>query len=169
MSVLPPEVHTALTQLLTGLQSPDNVLRTQAEEQLTTEWVQGRPDILLMALVEQIIGADEVGVSSPSQASHPHIVQTGMFLGMKGSLTALLPQTRSFAAVLFRRVSSKVRKDPGSELQKETFLTIPQPQRNAIREKLLQALTTEAMAVVRNKVSDAIAELARQYTEDGKF
>lgn len=65
MSVLPPEVHNALTVLLTGLQSPDNVLRTQAEEQLNTEWVQPRPEILLMALVEQILGSEEMGVSSP--------------------------------------------------------------------------------------------------------
>jgi hypothetical protein len=80
MSVLPPEVHTALTQLLTGLQSPDNVLRTQAEEQLSTEWVQGRPDILLMALVEQIIGADEVGVSFPYPYPRLRVRQTGMLL-----------------------------------------------------------------------------------------
>jgi hypothetical protein len=63
MSVLPPEVHNALTVLLTALQSPDNVLRTQAEEQLNTEWVQPRPELLLMALVEQILGSEEVGVS----------------------------------------------------------------------------------------------------------
>ena len=63
MSLLPPETHPLISQLLAGLQSADNVLRTQAEEQLNTEWVQSRPDILFMALAEQITGADDPNVS----------------------------------------------------------------------------------------------------------
>ena len=62
MSVLPGEVHAALGQLLIGLQSSDNVVRTQAETQLQDEWQNPRPEILLMALAEQIIGAEDVGV-----------------------------------------------------------------------------------------------------------
>jgi hypothetical protein len=54
MSLLPQEVHTALTQLLRALSSSDNDVRSQAEEQLGTEWVAARPDMLLMGLVEQI-------------------------------------------------------------------------------------------------------------------
>lgn len=134
---LPPEVHGALGQLLAGLQSPDNVTRTQAEENLNTEWVTGRPDVLLMGLTEQIQLAEE-------------------------------PSTRSFASVLFRRIATRSRKDPATDVTKELFLTIPQPQRNAIRQKLLQCLEGEQSAQVRNKVGDAIAELARQYTEEGE-
>ena len=52
MSLLPPVIHNALSQLLIGLASPENELRTQAEEQLNTEWVATQPDILLMGLVE---------------------------------------------------------------------------------------------------------------------
>ncbi len=63
MSLLPPEVHAALSQLLQGLQSADNVVRIQAEEDLGTNWVQSRPDVLLMGLVEQIQGAEEPTVS----------------------------------------------------------------------------------------------------------
>lgn len=63
MSLLPPEVHTALSQLLRGLSSPDNSLRTQAEEQLNSDWIQNRPDVLLMGLAEQIEGAEDVVVS----------------------------------------------------------------------------------------------------------
>jgi hypothetical protein len=63
MSVLPPEVHTALNQLLHGLQSSDNVVRAQAEEQLNNEWVVPRPDVLLMGLVEQIQGSEDPTVS----------------------------------------------------------------------------------------------------------
>ncbi|KAF2144507.1 uncharacterized protein K452DRAFT_223047 [Aplosporella prunicola CBS 121167] len=137
MSMLPPEVHTALSQLLAGLQSADNALRTQAEESLTSEWVVGRPEVLLMGLSEQIQLAED-------------------------------PATRSFASVLFRRMATKTRKDPTSEGSKELFLTIQQAQRNAIRAKLLQCLEGEQISHVRNKVGDAIAELARQYTEEGE-
>ena len=64
MSLLPPEVHSALSQLLGALASADNVLRSQAEEQLNNDWAQNRPDVLLMGLVEQIQGAEETIVSS---------------------------------------------------------------------------------------------------------
>lgn len=62
MSILPPEVHTALNQLLLGLQSTDNTARSAAEEQLNTEWTNKRPDMLLMGLVEQMQGAQDDGV-----------------------------------------------------------------------------------------------------------
>lgn len=64
MSVLPPEVHTALAQLLQGLQSTDNTVRSQAESNLNEEWVQKRPDVLLMGLAEQMQGAQDEGVST---------------------------------------------------------------------------------------------------------
>ena len=53
MSVLPAEVQGALTQLLQVLQSPDNTLRGQAEEQLNNDWTPNRPEVLLMGLAEQ--------------------------------------------------------------------------------------------------------------------
>lgn len=64
MSILPPEVHTALNQLLQALQSTDNSARTRAEEQLNTEWVGQRPDMLLMGLAEQMQGSEDEGVST---------------------------------------------------------------------------------------------------------
>ena len=65
MSVLPPEVHAALASLLQGLSSPDNQIRTHAEEQLNNEWIVARPDVLLMGLVEQIQSAQEPSVWRP--------------------------------------------------------------------------------------------------------
>lgn len=62
MSVLPAEIHTALAQVLQALQSPDNNVRAQAEDQLNSDWVAGRPDILMMGLVEQIQGSQEPAV-----------------------------------------------------------------------------------------------------------
>lgn len=70
MSVLPAEIHTALDALLKGLQSPDNVERTNAEEQLNKEWVGERPDVLLMGLSEQIQLSQESSVSWPEPAIH---------------------------------------------------------------------------------------------------
>ena len=66
MSVLPPDVHAALAQLLQGLQSTDNTARTAAEENLSTEWVSQRPEVLLMGLAEQMQGANDESVSASS-------------------------------------------------------------------------------------------------------
>ena len=74
--------------------------------------------------------------------------------------------------MLFRRISNRTRKDPASSEQspvtKELFLTLIAPHREAIRNKLLQALNSESSGTVRNKTADAVAEIARQYTDDGK-
>lgn len=63
MSLLPPEVHSALGQLLRALSTADNTVRTQAEEQLNNDWALNRPDVLLMGLVEQIQAAEDTIVS----------------------------------------------------------------------------------------------------------
>lgn len=70
MSVLPQEVHSALGQLLQGLQSTDNTVRTQAEEQLNSEWIAQRPDMLLMGLAEQMQGSPDEGVSGAYCGHH---------------------------------------------------------------------------------------------------
>lgn len=64
MSLLPPEVHAQLSQLLRALGTPDNAVRSQAEDQLNNEWVQNKPDVLLMGLAEQIGGAEDTLVSA---------------------------------------------------------------------------------------------------------
>ncbi|MCJ1372906.1 hypothetical protein MMC20_004132 [Loxospora ochrophaea] len=137
MSVLPPDIHAALVQLLQALQAPDNTVRSNAEEQLNTEWVAKRPDILLMGLVEQMQNLNE-------------------------------PGTRSFSAVLFRRMATKTRKIEGTDEQRELFFTLQQAQKLAIRQNLLQCLQSETLPHVRNKIGDAIAEIARQYSDDGE-
>jgi len=75
-------------------------------------------------------------------------------------------QTRAFAAVLFRRIATKARKDAAGEA-KEVFLTLPNEQRVVIREKLVTCLSTESVTDVRKKIGDAVAEIARQYTDNG--
>ncbi|EGC42195.1 karyopherin [Histoplasma capsulatum var. duboisii H88] len=137
MSLLPQNVHVALSQLLLALASADNIVRTQAEEQLNNEWVKGRPDVLLIGLAEQLQGAEDAG-------------------------------TRSFAAVLFRRISTRSTNVPNTSESKELFFTLSKEQRVAIREKLLESLGSESLAHVRNKIGDAVAEIAGQYADNGE-
>ncbi|CAI4213323.1 unnamed protein product [Parascedosporium putredinis] len=72
--------------------------------------------------------------------------------------------TRSFAAVIFRRIASKSRKNEKGDTV-DIFVSLPQEQAAVIRQKLLEILTSETERAVRNKISDAVAEVARQYTE----
>ena len=78
-------------------------------------------------------------------------------------------QTRSFSAVLFRRIATRTRKIPGTEDTKEIFSSLPEPQKLAIRQKLLECLQNEQDKQVRHKVGDAVAEVARQYADAGSF
>ena len=80
-----------------------------------------------------------------------------------------VPQTRSFAAVLLRRIASKNRKDPHAADSKELFLCLGENEKNFIRQRLLQCLANEQMTNVRHKIGDAVAEIARQYTDYGMF
>ncbi|KAL4868828.1 hypothetical protein BDV12DRAFT_93912 [Aspergillus spectabilis] len=137
MSLLPQEVHSALSQLLRALSTADNTVRSQAEEQLNNDWIQNRPDVLLMGLAEQLEGAEDT-------------------------------LTRSFAAVLFRRIATRTRKDPVTTESKELFSTLAPEQRLIIRQKLVTCLTNESVNDVRRKIGDAVAEIARQYTENGE-
>ena len=75
---------------------------------------------------------------------------------------------RSFAAVLFRRMSTRTRKTPSSDESKELFMVLEQAQKVAIREKLLECLQSETLPPVRHKIGDAVAEVARQYSDDGR-
>ncbi len=62
MSLLPAEVQGALQQLLQALSSTDNTIRSQAEEQLNSDWTANRADVLLMGLAEQIQNAQDTQV-----------------------------------------------------------------------------------------------------------
>ena len=71
--------------------------------------------------------------------------------------------------MLFRRQASKNRKHPVTGESKELFLTLGEEQRNVIRSGLLQGLAGEQLDNVRNKIGDAVAEIARQYTDNGRI
>lgn len=46
------------------------------------------------------------------------------------------------------------------------FLSLSKDQAAVIRQKLLESLGGDFQRAVRNKISDAVAEVARQYTEN---
>ncbi|KAK1753523.1 armadillo-type protein [Echria macrotheca] len=136
MSLLAPDVHAELGQLLVALQSKDNSIRSQAEEHLQNSWTNTRPEVLLMGLAEQIGAARDTS-------------------------------TRSFAAVIFRRIASKTRKTPTSE-NTDMFISLSKDHAILIRTKLLENLVQESDRNVRNKISDAVAEVGRQYSENSE-
>lgn len=69
--------------------------------------------------------------------------------------------------MLFRRIATKTRKDSATGEAKEVFLSLAAQQRVAIREKLVTSLTSESVVDVQKKIGDAVAEVARQYSDDG--
>ena len=150
--MLPPEVSQSLSTLLQVLSSSDNVTRAEAEEALNNDWTTNRPDVLLMGLVEQIQSTQDAAVGTTNPYFRPRSLPHA--------------QTRSFAAVLFRRIASKSRKDPATTESKELFLYLGNDQKNFIRQRLLQCLANEQTPNVRHKIGDAVAEVARQYTDN---
>ncbi len=73
---------------------------------------------------------------------------------------------RSYAALIFRRISSKTRKTANSETA-DIFISLSAEHSMVIRAKLLETLVAETDKAVRNKISDAVAEIARQYSDNG--
>ena len=70
MSVLPAEVNAQLVQLLQQLQSPDNNVRSQAEDVLQDQWTSQRPEWLLMGLAEQIARSEDHNVCLTLDPAH---------------------------------------------------------------------------------------------------
>lgn len=66
-------------------------------------------------------------------------------------------------------MATKSKKVSGSDEPRELFLTLQTAQKIAIRQKLLQALETETIPQIRHKIGDAVAEVARQYADSGRW
>ncbi|KAG8529160.1 uncharacterized protein KY384_005795 [Bacidia gigantensis] len=102
-------------------------------------------------------------LSNEWATARPDALLMGLVEHIQGDPEA---STRSFAAVLFRRIATKSRKIPGTEESKELFLSLPGTQQQAIRSKLLECLQRESIPQVRHNVDDAVAEVARQYADN---
>jgi len=48
-------------------------------------------------------------------------------------------------------------------------MLLQSPQKVAIQQKLLECLQSESLLQVRHKIGDAVAEVARQYSDDGTW
>ena len=67
-------------------------------------------------------------------------------------------------------MSTKTRRVAGEEQEsKEQFKLLQPPAKVAIRQKLLECLQNETLPDVRHKIGDAVAEIARQYSDDGRW
>ncbi|KAF3080795.1 hypothetical protein TWF569_003879 [Orbilia oligospora] len=123
-----------LEQLLGALTSSDNAARSRAEEVLATEWVGQRPEMLMYGLAS---------LSTVRTNSNP--------------------SSRSFAAVLFRRMASKTVKKPEP---RDLFISIDRDTQQQVQNILIQCFADETDHQVRNKIGDAIADIARQIYDD---
>lgn len=75
---------------------------------------------------------------------------------------------RSYSAILFRKISTKTLSKDGNP--QELFSSIPPNVQGYIKGVLLQCFAEETSATVRNKIGDAIAEIARQiFDSDGSW
>jgi importin-5 len=72
---------------------------------------------------------------------------------------------RSFAAVLLRKMASKTVTREGKSV--DLFLNASAEVQNHIKTLILQCFAEETVNTVRNKIGDAISELARQILEAG--
>ena len=69
---------------------------------------------------------------------------------------------------MFRRIASKTRKvENGKNV--DMFYSLGNDQAAVIRQKLLETLATEPDRAVRNKICDAVAEIARQYVDSSQY
>lgn len=67
-------------------------------------------------------------------------------------------------------MSTKTRRAPGEDRDsKEQFLLLQSQQKVVIRQKLLECLQGESLPQVRHKIGDAVAEIARQYSDNGRW
>ena len=65
-------------------------------------------------------------------------------------------------------MATRNRKEPTENTSKELLMFVSQQERNVIRTKLLECLAKEQISAVRNKIGDAVAEVARQCSDAGR-
>lgn len=130
MSSLPPEALQALQQLLSSLMSPDNAIRSSAESSLNNEWVNGGPERAEMLLL---------GLAEQASGGEPESI-------------------RSFAAVIFRRISTS--QAPGDSAAR-LIDSVSTPVLAQIKAVLLQGFMNDQPKDARHKISDAISQVVR--------
>ncbi|KAF3907148.1 Importin-5 [Orbilia brochopaga] len=102
---------------------------------------------------EEVLANDWVG-------QRPELLMLGLADTIRTSEDA---NTRSFAAVLFRRMAGKTVKKPEP---RDLFISIDQNTQQTVQGHLIRCFGEEANPHVRNKIGDAIADVARQIYDD---
>lgn len=65
--------------------------------------------------------------------------------------------------------NKKIKTDDNEEATVELYRTISQQAKHTSRSKLLECLQQEQNNSVRDKIGDAVAEIAKQYADLGKW
>ncbi|EEQ41298.1 hypothetical protein CLUG_05426 [Clavispora lusitaniae ATCC 42720] len=128
---IPSDVATTLNHLLEALKSADNSVRSAAEKSLDSEW-RTKDNVGTLLLF---------------------LAQTAVGGGDE--------MTKSFSAVLFRRVAIRSPKELSS-ISDRTIGVLDESLRQPIRTILLQGFASEQPSQVRRKLADAISEVAKE-------
>ncbi|KAI8975382.1 armadillo-type protein [Mycotypha africana] len=133
---VPPEVLQQLTPVLTSLLSVDNNERGAAEAHLNEHWIVQQPDLLLLGLASFVAHNTDV-------------------------------QLRSYCSVLLRRLAFKEEMHASTEpaddgaMRPRIWDSVRDTTRQGVKELLLFSLANETDQSTRHKVSDTIAEVAK--------
>ncbi|KAK4497104.1 hypothetical protein PRZ48_011554 [Zasmidium cellare] len=117
----------------------------------------------LQATDNTVRSSAEEQLSTEWVTQQPDVLLMGLAEQMAGSQDE---GTRSFSAIIFRRIATRTTKEASSGENKEVFLQLSHPSKTQIRGKLLECYAREPSKSVRNKIADAVAEIARQYTDE---
>ncbi|CDO95472.1 unnamed protein product [Kluyveromyces dobzhanskii CBS 2104] len=130
MSVLPDEVNSTLVKLLQGFASPDNSIRSAAEDALNNNWITPEHiEVLLMFLAEQSAFSDDL-------------------------------TTAGLSAVLFRKLALRAPPSSKTIIIAKNITHISKEALTQIRNTLLKGFISQRPNNIRHKLSDAIAECA---------
>ncbi|CDK25386.1 unnamed protein product [Kuraishia capsulata CBS 1993] len=131
-SLQPTDVSSVLHHLLSGLASSDNSIRKAAEKSLNEEWSKLDRVQLLLLFLA------EQAATGPSE------------------------QIRAFAAVLFRRIAIKSPSEQGFSVTSRQIAHIDEQIKSQIRSILVHGFSSQQSNNVRHKLSDAMAEVAKE-------
>ncbi|CCX33785.1 armadillo-type protein [Pyronema domesticum] len=124
------------------------------------------PDVVasLQQLLQGLAATDNAIRSSAEEVLNNDWIATKPDMLLSGLAEQIRNSTaRSFSAVLFRRLASKAQLNDSNT--QELYIACQPTIKIYIRNTLLQAFAQETDGLTRNKIGDAIAEVARQLAD----
>ncbi|KAI8924999.1 armadillo-type protein [Entophlyctis helioformis] len=140
------QLFEVLAQLIAQLSTQDNAVRAAAEQQLNEHWLLNQPQVLLAGLAYLMV-------------NHPDV------------------EIRSLTSILLRRMALRARpaapapaEAAGASVEDvSNYVFVGEETRQFVQTQLLQALSNEANASVRNKICDTVSELASHMHDKGSY